>query len=82
MPLAGFISPRTGYAEKHLEIALRIRNADVKGPTFDAATSREKLAVVYEMRGNLVAASDSVPGALYVLFSSRTEQAIFYCSVY
>ena len=45
---------RLDDAERHLEIAVRIRNAD--GPTFDAATSRENLAIVYEMRGNLVAA--------------------------
>ena len=45
---------RLDDAEKHLEIAVKIRNAD--GPTFDAATSRENLAIVYEMRGNLVAA--------------------------
>ncbi|KAF9654353.1 hypothetical protein BDM02DRAFT_3182158 [Thelephora ganbajun] len=45
---------RLGEAEKHLELAVKIRNAD--GPTFDAATSRENLAIVYEMRGNLVAA--------------------------
>lgn len=45
---------RLDEAEKHLEIAVRIRNAD--GPTFDAATSRENLAIVYEMRGNLAAA--------------------------
>jgi|SRR6266545_3226914 len=43
-------------AEKHLKIAVEIRNADVIGPTFDAAFSRENLAVVYEMRGDLVAA--------------------------
>ena len=45
---------RLDDAEKHLEIAVKIRNAD--GPTFDAATSRENLAIVYEMRGNLLAA--------------------------
>ena len=45
---------RLDDAEKHLEIAVKIRNSD--GPTFDAATSRENLAIVYEMRGNLVAA--------------------------
>jgi len=41
-------------AERHLGLAVAIRNAD--GPTFDAAGSRENLGVVYEMRGNLVAA--------------------------
>ncbi|KAF9786957.1 hypothetical protein BJ322DRAFT_689829 [Thelephora terrestris] len=45
---------RLDEAEKHLELAVKIRNAD--GPTFDAATSRENLAIVYEMGGNLVAA--------------------------
>lgn len=45
---------RLDDAEKHLKIAIKIRNSD--GPTFDAATSRENLATVYEMRGNLVAA--------------------------
>lgn len=45
---------RLDDAEKHLELAIKIRNAD--GPTFDAATSRENLAIVYEMRGNLAAA--------------------------
>lgn len=45
---------RLDEAEKHLELAIKIRNAD--GPTFDAATSRENMAVVYEMRGNLLAA--------------------------
>ena len=45
---------RLDDAEKHLELAVKIRNAD--GPTFDAATSRENLAVVYEMRGDLTAA--------------------------
>lgn len=45
---------RLDDAEKHLEIAVKIRNAD--GPTFDAATSRENLAIVYEMRGDLAAA--------------------------
>ena len=45
---------RLDDAERHLEIAVRIRNGD--GPTFDAATSRENLAIVYEMRGNLAAA--------------------------
>jgi len=59
---------RLDDAEKHLAIAVRIRNADVVGPTF--------MAVVYEMKGDLVAAkqmrklrpnSDNVPGALYVL---------------
>ena len=47
---------RLDEAENHLAIAVRIRNADVKGPTFDAATARENLAVVYEMKGDLVAA--------------------------
>lgn len=45
---------RLDDAEKHLKLAVKIRNAD--GPTFDAATSRENLAVVYEMRGDLKAA--------------------------
>ena len=45
---------RLDDAEKQLKAAVEIRNAD--GPTFDAATSRENLAIVYEMRGNLVAA--------------------------
>ena len=45
---------RPDDAEKHLQIAVKIRNLD--GPTFDAAASRENLAVVYEMRGNLRAA--------------------------
>ena len=45
---------RLDDAEKHLKTAVKIRNAD--GPTFDAATSRENLAIVYEMRGDLVAA--------------------------
>ena len=45
---------RLDDAERHLELAIATRNAD--GPTFDAASSRENLAVVYEMRGNLVAA--------------------------
>ena len=45
---------RLDDAEKHLDLAVKIRNAD--GPTFDAATSRENLAVVYEMRGDLKAA--------------------------
>ncbi len=45
---------RLDEAEKHLELAIEIRNAD--GPTFDAATSRENLATIYEMRGNLLAA--------------------------
>lgn len=45
---------RLDEAEKHLELAVKIRNVD--GPTFDAAASRENLATVYEMRGNLVAA--------------------------
>jgi len=47
---------RLDDAEKHLKIAMKIRQEDVEGPTFDAAMSRENLAVVYEMRGNLVAA--------------------------
>ncbi len=45
---------RLDDAERHLRIAVRIRNLD--GPTFDAAASRENLAIVYEMRGNLRAA--------------------------
>jgi tetratricopeptide (TPR) repeat protein len=45
---------RLDEAEKHLELAVKIRNAD--GPTFDAAASRENLAIVYEMRGDLLAA--------------------------
>jgi tetratricopeptide (TPR) repeat protein len=45
---------RLDDAEKHLKLAVKIRNAD--GPTFDAATSRENLAVIYEMRGDLKAA--------------------------
>lgn len=45
---------RLDDAEKHLKTAVKIRNAD--GPTFDAATSRENLAIIYEMRGDLVAA--------------------------
>ena len=45
---------RLDEAEKHLDLAVKIRDAD--GPTFDAATSRENLAIVYEMRGNLLAA--------------------------
>ena len=45
---------RLDDAEKHLELAVKTRNAD--GPTFDAATSRENLAIVYEMRGDLKAA--------------------------
>jgi len=45
---------RLDDAEKHLDIAVRIRNGE--GPTFDAACSRENLAIVYEMRGNLLAA--------------------------
>ena len=47
---------RLDDAEKHLAIAVRIRNADAVGPTFDAAAAREILAVVYEMKGDLVAA--------------------------
>jgi len=47
---------RLDDAEKHLEIAVRIRNADARGPTLDAALSREYLAIVYERRGDLVAA--------------------------
>jgi hypothetical protein len=45
---------RLDDAERHLGLAVTIRNAE--GPTFDAAVSRENLAVVCEMRGNLVAA--------------------------
>lgn len=45
---------RLDEAEKHLELAVKIRNAD--GPTFDAAVSRENLAIVYEKRGDLLAA--------------------------
>jgi len=45
---------RLDDAEKHLKLAVKIRNAD--GPTFDAATSRENLAIVYEMRGDIGAA--------------------------
>jgi len=45
---------RLDDAEKHLELAVKIRNAD--GPSFDAAASRENLATVYEMRGDLKAA--------------------------
>ena len=45
---------RLDDAEKHLDLAVKIRNAD--GPTFDAATSRENLAIIYEMRGDLKAA--------------------------
>jgi len=45
---------RLDEAEKHLKLAVEIRNAD--GPTFDAACSRENLAIVYEMRGDLLAA--------------------------
>jgi len=45
---------RLDDAERYLELAVAVRNAD--GPAFDAAGSRENLAVVYEMRGNLVAA--------------------------
>jgi len=48
------VMDRLDDAERQLEAAVEIRNAD--GPTFDAATSRENLATVYEMRGNLVAA--------------------------
>ena len=47
---------RLDDAERHLEIALRIRNNDKKGPKIDAAFSREHLAVVYEMKGDLLAA--------------------------
>ena len=47
---------RLDDAEKHLAIAVRVRNADAVGPTFDAAAARETLAVVYEMKGDLVAA--------------------------
>ena len=45
---------RLDEAENHLQLAVKIRNAG--GPTFDAATSRENLAIIYEMRGDLVAA--------------------------
>ena len=45
---------RLDEAEKHLQLAIKIRNAE--GPTFDAAASRENLAIVYEMRGDLLAA--------------------------
>jgi tetratricopeptide (TPR) repeat protein len=45
---------RLEEAEKHLQLAVNIRNAE--GPTFDAATSRENLAIIYEMRGDLAAA--------------------------
>ena len=45
---------RLDEAEKHLQLAIKIRNAE--GPTFDAAGSRENLAIVYEMRGDLLAA--------------------------
>lgn len=45
---------RLDEAESHLQLAIEVRNAD--GPTFDAAASRENLAIVYEMRGDLVAA--------------------------
>ena len=45
---------RLDEAEKHLQLAVKIRNAE--GPTFDAAASRENLAIVYEMRGDLLAA--------------------------
>jgi tetratricopeptide (TPR) repeat protein len=48
------VMDRLDEAEKHLELAVKIRNAD--GPTFDAATSRENLATIYEMRGDLLAA--------------------------
>lgn len=47
---------RLDDAEKHLELAVKIRNADNKGPTWDAAVARENLAMVYEMRGDLAAA--------------------------
>lgn len=45
---------RPDEAEKHLQSAIKIRDAG--GPTFDAAVSRENLAIVYEMRGDLVTA--------------------------
>lgn len=45
---------RLEEAETHLQLAVNIRNAG--GPTFDAAASRENLAIVYEMRGDLAAA--------------------------
>ena len=45
---------RLDEAVKHLQLAIKIRNAE--GPTFDAAGSRENLAIVYEMRGDLLAA--------------------------
>lgn len=48
---------RLDDAEKHLQLAVKIRNAD--GPTFDAAASRENLAVIYEMRGDLVTAKQT-----------------------
>ena len=47
---------RLDDAERHLTIALRIRNEDEKGPKADAALSRENLAIVYEMKGDLSAA--------------------------
>lgn len=47
---------RLDDAERHLAIALRIRNEDENGPKVDAALSRENLAFVYEMRGDLFAA--------------------------
>ena len=36
---------RLDNAEKHLMIAVKIRNTDVKGPTSNAAVSRENLGV-------------------------------------
>lgn len=45
---------RLDDAERYLELAVKIRNAD--GPTIDAAVSRENLATVYEIRGDLKAA--------------------------
>jgi len=47
---------RLDDAEKHLMTAVSIRDADAGDPNFNAALSRESLAVVYEMRGDLVAA--------------------------
>ena len=47
---------RLDDAERHLAIALRIRNEDKTGPKVDVAISKELLGVVYEMKGDLLAA--------------------------
>ncbi|KAH9950356.1 hypothetical protein B0H21DRAFT_723087 [Amylocystis lapponica] len=47
---------RLDEAEDYLSKAVRVRN--VRGGVFDGAVSRENLAQVYEMRGNLQQAKD------------------------